>query len=703
MMNGDVIKKVFFIFLTGLVIFHHFFGYLGHFGWDDMEYARLAKLWADNGFDLTTNHFTYRWTIIGFTGIMYKLFGMSDLTSAVPSMLITILSAGIIFWITRKTSALVTITALSLFVFNQWTLFYSDKIMTDCYVAFAVLGAIATIWNYKFEAKGKYALLHSLFFTGFLFFGFLSKETIFLIVPALLFVFFSDILQKQNIKFWIFSIITGSLFLALYFVLLKIKTGNPWIRFDAISLNSYMSPCRYDLLPFGNLFSRISYELLGEMLMQTMITGIIFIIPALFFIRNKELLKIPCPESFFVSVSLLAVLCANFMTTSFTSYVPMCVDVRHYLFISPLLAIAAAPYIVKYFQFREGRISIPVIAAVFLVIAIVSGYFNSLYVYVPLIVLLGIRSFLPSVLGQKIRNLFFILFFASLLIQPMVNMFSNRAMKFREIEPFVKKHFYKNEEKNIIITDIVLKRISDYYMEFDTAGTRFISFNDASETNLRNYNHIFIFQNDYTWWISETRTEHLPLFMNNFRDTLFKMVDSCFNMKLYEVPRPEYLLVFGKKTEILNNFEYDTLAGWNINPLNLTKDKYFTGLRSDCVGGQGYSSTLVKPLSGLISDSTLWIDVSVTSEVYLTENAEGQMVMSLEMPDGKVLTWLGKSLRSEIHNNNKWSNISYHNRIAIPADSLKKDAFFKIYIWNDHSSTLYIDDLKAGFRCINHL
>ena len=77
--------------------------------------------------------------------------------------------------------------------------------------------------------------------------------------------------------------------------------------------------------------------------------------------------------------------------------------------------------------------------------------------------------------------------------------------------------------------------------------------------------------------------------------------------------------------------------------------------------------------------------------------------MSLEMPDGKVLTWLGKSLRSEIHINNKWKNISYQNRIAIPSDSLKKDAFFKIYIWNDHSSTLYIDNLKAGFRCINHL
>jgi hypothetical protein len=66
-MNSSWIKKTTFLFLLIFVVFYHFFGFQGHYGWDDMEYARLAKQWADGAFDLSTNHFTYRWTIVGLT------------------------------------------------------------------------------------------------------------------------------------------------------------------------------------------------------------------------------------------------------------------------------------------------------------------------------------------------------------------------------------------------------------------------------------------------------------------------------------------------------------------------------------------------------------------------------------------------------------------------------------------------------------
>ena len=87
------IKLSFFLLLIIVIVFNHFFGYVGHYGWDDMEYARLAKDWADGNFDLSLNHFTYRWTIIGFTGLSYKFFGMSDFASALPSMIVTAFSS----------------------------------------------------------------------------------------------------------------------------------------------------------------------------------------------------------------------------------------------------------------------------------------------------------------------------------------------------------------------------------------------------------------------------------------------------------------------------------------------------------------------------------------------------------------------------------------------------------------------------------
>jgi len=701
-MNNNKVKILFLLFLVVFIVINHFFGYLGHYGWDDMEYARLAKQWADGVFDLSLNHFTYRWTIIGFTGISYKLFGMSDFASALPSMLITTFSLGIIFWITLRMSNWISIIAMTLFVLNQWTIFYSDKIMTDSYVTLGVLGAFATIWHYRFEKLGRYTIPHSIVFAGFLFFAFLSKETVFLIIPVLLFVFISDVWQKRNIKFWIFSVFSGIIILAGYFVLLKIKTGNPWVRFEAISQNSYINPCRYDLLPLSDLFERISYKFWLELIRQIMFTGVIFIIPALASVKFKEWLRIPAQESFFVSIAVLAVLSGNFMTTSFSAYVPMCLDVRHYLFISPLIALAAAPFTFRFFQLRESRFILFITSVILLSVALSYNFSDALYVIVPIFILIALRAFLPVILPLKLRQLLIVLFLITLFIQPVTVMFNNRNIKFRDIGIMIKSHFSQSNEKNIVITDPVLKRISDYYLEFDTVNTQFVSYFDVPNFKFNNNEKIFILINDYTTWMSDMSPQRLPLFLLNYNDAPYRKVDSTSNMRLYEIPKYEcLLLMYNNETNFTNNFEDDSLLGWDTNPASLTKEKYFTGLRSNIILGQGYSSTLVEPLASLISDSASLIDVTLSAAVFLTNSADGKMVMSLETSKGKSLQWLGKSLRSEIRNSNEWKIITYKNRIAIPADTLK-DVLFKIYFWNDNNKPFYIDDMKVSFRTVNH-
>ena len=700
-MNSSRIKNITFLFLLIFVVIYHFFGFQGHFGWDDMEYARLAKQWADGSFDLlSTNHFTYRWTIVGFTGLAYKFFGMSDFSSALPSMLVTIISLGIIYWITRKLSTWVSVMAMTLFALNHWTLFYSDKIMTDSYVALALLGAVATIWNYRFEMKGRYTLLHALFFVGFLFFGFVSKETIYLITPLGLFVLISDLVQKRNIRFWIYSAAIGIIVLMGYFYLLYIKTGNPWIRFEAISQNSYVNPCRYDLLPFNDLFARISYQLWGEMIKQAMLIGFIFIIPVLFFTRFRELLKMPCSESFFITIATMALLCSNFMSTSFSAYVPMCLDVRHYLYVSPLIALAAAPYVVKFFQFREGRKSIPLISVLFAIIAIWAGSIN-LWLVVPLILL--IRVFLPAILPVKLTRVFLILFVLIFLFQGIANIIINRDSQFDKIGPFIKSHFSQSKENNVVITDPILKRFSDYYMEFDTLKTRFVSYYDAPNYKFSTNDHVYFILNDYTWWLSEIAPERMPLFMKDFRDSLYQVIDSTKNMKLIDAHLSGNLLVYGKEAKFNNGFEYDALSGWNMWPGALVKEKYFTGLRTNKIDGQGYSATLILPLNQLISDSTNYVDAALSGAVFLTDSAEGQMVISLENTNGKSLAWLGKHLRLDCKKSNEWSRFGWWNRILLPAGLDKDSTLFKVFIWNDHAKPIYIDDLEVTFRCINHL
>lgn len=667
-----------------------------------MEYARLAKLWADGDFSLSTNHFTYRWTIIGFTGLSYKIFGMSDFSSALPSLTVTFLTMLLIFFVTMKKHPAITIAALTLFITNYWTLFYSDKIMPDIYVALSVLGAVTVYWHYRYEIKGRYTLAHSVVFTGFLFFGFLSKETIILLFPLFLFIFISDLFRKQNLKFWIASALIASALLLLYFLLLKYKTGNPWIRAESIAMNSYMSPCRYDLLPVSELLKRISYLLWGDMIRQVMLCGVIFIIPALFVARFRELMKMPCQETFFLTVSVITLLCANFMTTSIGSYVPLCVDVRHYLFLTPLIAIAAAPYMLKFINFREGRIILPVIVSGFAVVSLFYDY-NTLFTYIPLLVLVILRSALPVILNRKIRAAFFVLILASLVVQPVTNSIKDRSAGFGEIQRLIDRHFKTAKPSALVLTDPVLKRISDYYMEFDTSRTRFVSFYDSPSVNFKEYDNTYILFNDYTWWLSAIENERLPLFIHNLNDTVCLVTDSIKGMRLLKIKNTSSLLsiTWGSKYTFISNFDSPASENWIYQGESVVNEQYHSGNFSNMVPPSGYSATLTARLDSIASGSTVLTEVTVSGYAFLANGANGQIVVSLEDGEGKSVEWLGKPLSLDCREYNKWLPFRHTGKIKIPFE--KPALVFKIYVWNNGDKNFYIDDLEVIFHNINHL
>jgi 4-amino-4-deoxy-L-arabinose transferase-like glycosyltransferase len=702
-MNNKRIKILFFLFIILFLFIHHFFGYLGHYGYDDMEYAQLAKQWVDGNFHLSNiNHFTYRWTIVGLTGLSYFLFGMNDFASALPSLFVTISILVIIYWMTRNKSTWISIITMSLFIFNPWTLFYSDKIMPDLYIALSVLGALATYWNYRFNSEQKYTFLHALFLAGFLFLGFLTKETILLLVPVLLFIVVCDFIQKRTIKFWIQSVLIGAVILLFYFILIKIKTGNMWMRFNAISTNSYVNPCSYDLLPVSELLSRITFKFWFEMICQVMLVGIVFLVPVLRGKSIREFLKMKDENSFLITVSLVTLVAANFMTINFKSYVPMCVDVRHYLYAIPLIAIAFAPQSEKFITNREGRFSVPLIALGMTLIALSQSFYNELYFFVPFTLFCFFRAFIKTEISKNSRNVLFVIFIAILFVLPVFRIFKENKEDFRSINTMIKKHFKNNQSKTIVFTDHVLKRISDYYLQYDTINTRFVDFYDAGKTTIKNDEKVYILFNDYTIYVTDLKKDSLPLFILDFQKKHYVLEDSTYNMRLYKVNNRKDLLIYEKKIKIVNDMESDTLAGWSINPLSLVKDKAQSGIRSNLVNAGGYSVTYIKPLKEIANDSSLWVDVSASCWAYLSEKIDAQIVVSYETNDGKTITWRGNPLTKDLKKYGHWGKVVYDNRFNIPPNSVN-NTLFKIYIWNDQSKPIYIDDIDVKFDCVGHI
>ena len=192
-----------------LLVLYHLFGYSGHFGFDDIHYAELANGLLHGSIDFG-DHYAYRFPVLLFTALFYLIFGISDLSSSLPAMLITISILIIVFYLLREQGSGVLLIGLFLTTFSNWFLFYSDKLMPDIYVALSVIWALAIIHRYKFNSGRSNTALHAFLFAFALLFGFMSKGTIVLMAPLLVFLILSDLVQKRELRFWIYSLISGT-------------------------------------------------------------------------------------------------------------------------------------------------------------------------------------------------------------------------------------------------------------------------------------------------------------------------------------------------------------------------------------------------------------------------------------------------------------------------------------------------------------
>ena len=275
------------LLLAVLALFaNHFFGYIGHYGYDDLHYAKLAND-LSNGLVNLNDNYTFRISLIALTSLSYKVFGISDFASSLPSLLITSLILFLVYYVLRNSGRIALITGLSLTVFSQWFLFYSDKLMPDIFVAFAFMLALFILDNYMFRNNGKNPFLHALLFALSLLFGLASKETIVLILPLLIYLFVVDFILKRDLRFWLYSVITGLALLCLYFGTVWILTGDITTRFKAIAAGSYLNQCSYDKEPLIILLRRISYEFIGLLCNSGIITAFVILL-SIFFQKQKN-------------------------------------------------------------------------------------------------------------------------------------------------------------------------------------------------------------------------------------------------------------------------------------------------------------------------------------------------------------------------------------------------------------------------------
>ena len=673
---------LFLVFATCFVLYHQY-AYLGHYGFDDLQYAELATKLLKGNWDWA-DHFGYRWAVVGLTALSYMFFGINDLGSAMPALVLSISTLLLIFLILKKYKIQVLFFGLALFSFNNWTLFYADKLMPDAYVAFFVFAAFVAYYLFLQNKRGK-TLNYSLWFVLALFLAFLSKGTVVLALPLFLILFVSDLVQKKNKKFWMYSLGIGAGLGLSYFIFLFAATGDPFIRFKAIEGGSYLNFCSYNEQPLRVLLKRVVYGLFYELSHQGMLVGFLLTLPVLLFIKPNAYLKQQGTVYLFSVSAIILLLLANFMSISFKGYSPMCTHPRHYLYLIPFFAVAA-PLALDSLG-NKWKYLLSVLALV-TITTLLLYYFENMGMFKILAAFAGC-AILFFLLGKRLKivnGLVFFILGMVLILKPV------EAVKYaNEVDYTAQKWFYQRNivrsDVDVVVSDEVSKRYLNYFAGFNAKGKQFLSFQEAEEKGLPENASAYLLKNSYTNYLSGAKGASLPFFVQ-YPEMVYDtfLVSRTQDIVLYDVERwvkPKSYLQ--SKNGMEKEMEFWTFDKWALDVEHALEGKYSNRAKE-------FSSTFTMDLSRIDTIQTEMAIVEANVFANVPDETTASMVISIDNKEGTVF-WEAFSIQPMLKSYGGWWPVQVNK--MLPKENLAPGNTLKVYVWNKELEPVYLDNFEV--------
>jgi 4-amino-4-deoxy-L-arabinose transferase-like glycosyltransferase len=470
-MRDSTKRWLVFAFFIAAVIVHHAFVYLGLYTGDDINYERFAMEVASGNYNpFDARHLVqHRWMVIYITAIFYKLFGINEITSSASGLLCVFSIGYLIKLILKRESFHVYVLALLFYFLNYHTFFSTHKVFADSPVS---LFGFLTFYIYQRASanRGDKYFLYALCFSVSAFCIMLSKETVMLFLPLFLIFLVRDFRSKKMMSFWIRAIIVAAALLFLYLLAFKIAKGDWFFRYHRLRMESY--PCSFDLLPFVETAKRIGYLLWNAFLLNGDLIVYLFGVCG-FIYRNK--IKQPPQMKEFGFACVILLLTSNFMTFSLTSYVPLCQDPRHFIFIVPFAAISGSYLLKSYFE-QPAKYPLLLLSfglATFAIFAVGGGEMKYIY----LLVLLGlIFIYLNWFFRRKPLNywLCFAYFLLCFAIRPFYDLIDNQFAFYTDHKKLVKTVFGNEIHSGTVYSeDRMTTEINEYFLDFHTGDLHF--------------------------------------------------------------------------------------------------------------------------------------------------------------------------------------------------------------------------------------
>ncbi len=519
-----------------LLIIHHLLGFFGHFGFDDVRgYAFYAHKWIHtSAFYLDDDFFSYRWGIIAPLALVYSIFGIHDLSSAIPAGLFFLGHLYLLLSLNKDRSIIVLFFVFFLYCFDNWTLYYSDKIMPDIAVSFCILLSVYSIYRLRFGdwTPNRASVVFSLSVC----YGFLCKMSIFLVFPLYIFLMIEDLMQRNALRFWIQSLFTGLIFLFMYLFCVYYITGSPTSRWDSTLagqdriLGSTFRHCAYYEQSWSALFYRLSGGFYSMLFQSGQLFSLVLVLPIFFQRKWLSSMRRKGSIFFWVKVFAILLLCANGMTTSLLHYNPMCLDIRQYLFLVPFSAILGAHYLSQIYNGLDFTKQWWLIPAFLLLSILIRDAGNIKWLYVCLILfLMGIRF---STSFKKVRPVLLFLFIPLSAMLSVSNMISSRKFGYDDQKRAI-SYLGDQVKSSLVYTDEVQANIATYLMAFNKDHVRYIFKMDSFDSLGHEYEQKWLFINRTSQSMAVYQDKNYSL--NSIADSLINQGVRPINFNLIEL------------------------------------------------------------------------------------------------------------------------------------------------------------------------
>jgi hypothetical protein len=654
-LNATSFALIFFFF--GLLLLNHFLGFTGPFGFDDIEYARLGHLFANGNPDYT-NPFTFRFGVIFPIGYLQNWFGITDHAASIYPLLLSFVLIIIVFKCSNSNWKTALI-ALNILFCCPWIVFYSDKIGADIPVTVYMILAIYIFYLSRFVNRIKKQIsLQAVLFSVTIFVASLTKETVWFLLPLLAIFFVYDVFKKQNLQFWIFASLTVFVLMFGYLLWQKIQFDDCFYRFKLIKANDNTNLCSYDRQPFPIVFKRITTDLWVYLMTESA-----FVIPIVLLIgtlSKKYFLKPFAKENFWQTVSIILILSANFWTISYNSYHPLCVDVRHYLYIFPVCAIAIATNYEMLFR-KWAVIMVLLVSVLILVfknqlqlkeITILNTYFI-LAIFTPLLFI-------------KKGKIYFLMALISIPLFNIYRQIKNASEYNYPLQEKVARDFLKDKHDVTIYTSEAQKRLFIYYL----------GFSESKKIAISPYHYFSDLEAGYHYWnyhsiaLSQI-ADAIPAAINAISIPKNLIQQEVDIIKIYQIKNPQI------------NLETYHFGSPFLNVLPNSKGVV------EILPNQEFGLTFSKPISNTIHQ----IDISGSYKIVNKTLNDANLVFSLE-EDGKLLYYQAYSIKTDRATlNNLYKLVK---GVSIKGINIKKEAILKLYIWNNQSANLNITEAEIN-------